>query len=193
MLGRHPLSSDGWRPGVCNRAALPISYRAPRNAWPTRVELLSRHYWGRWTASSGLAGRDGVIRLSRVSCDAVTGTCRCGAANVASPMGSMAFSPEAEGAHKGGWTWASRQPGSSSQTGCICCHRAGRAGAPVRPAHAGLRNLGAVAGHAGAGATGGRALQLTLAGPQRQGLAVGQQVCVGLDREWVHVMPTRSA
>ena len=36
-------------------------------------------------------------------------------------------------------------------------------------------------------------LQLTLAGPQRQGLAVGQRVCVGLDREWVHVMPTRSA
>ena len=36
-------------------------------------------------------------------------------------------------------------------------------------------------------------LQLTLAGPQRQGLAVGQRVCVGLDREWGHVMPTRSA
>lgn len=35
-------------------------------------------------------------------------------------------------------------------------------------------------------------LQLTLAGPQRRGLVVGQPLCVRIDLDWVHVMPTRS-
>ena len=39
----------------------------------------------------------------------------------------------------------------------------------------------------------GVTLQLTLAGPQRLGLAVGQRRCVRLSLDWVHVMPSRSA
>jgi molybdate transport system ATP-binding protein len=39
----------------------------------------------------------------------------------------------------------------------------------------------------------GVSLQLTLAGPQRLGLTVGQKLCVRLDLDWVHVMPTRNA
>lgn len=38
----------------------------------------------------------------------------------------------------------------------------------------------------------GTSLRLTLAGGQRQGLQVGRKLCVRLDLDWVHVMPSRS-
>lgn len=38
----------------------------------------------------------------------------------------------------------------------------------------------------------GVTIQLTLSGPQRQGLVPGQRVCIGLDCEWVHVMPSKN-
>ena len=37
----------------------------------------------------------------------------------------------------------------------------------------------------------GTRLRLTLAGAQRTGLKQGQRLCVRLDPDWVHVMPTR--
>jgi molybdate transport system ATP-binding protein len=167
---------------VLQQGAPAYIYRSPRNARVADLVGVQNRFHGLWLGPKDDADlQQGMGRLQWLDALGLPSSVELRVADKGrlSPGQKVSWVIQGDGLHIGQET---EVPPSVARQGCVALQ-----------ATVGLvRHLGDITiAHINVTALPGVTLRLMRSGPQRQQLAVGQQLPLKLECDWVHVMPTR--